>query len=123
MFRRITMLVLCVLLAMSFAGCAEEAPETTLSQTCPRSVMINGEIWQDWDIDAGDIMIGESDYLGRIVHGIKTTAMPQRDNETNYVKAMNAPYARWTDKTYGEVYVIYYSNSWHILLPEGYWTN
>ena len=114
------MMVLCVLLVMSFAGCADKEPETTVAKHYPRTVMINGELWQDRNIDAGDITINESDYLGRIAHGVKTTAMPQRDNETNYVKAMNAPYAQWTDNTYGEVYVIFYSNAWHILVPVDY---
>jgi len=122
MLRKIMLFLVCAVLGLSFVGCASQEPETTLAQICPRSVMINGEIWQDWDIDAGQPGIVESEYSGRIVFGVKTTTMPTRDNETNYVKAMNAPYARWTDKTYGEVYVIYYSDSWHILLPEGYWT-
>ena len=127
MIRKLMAIALCVLLALSVVGCSKDASgdgqhdghdhQTTAPKTYPPMVMINGTLYLDEKIEAKDATIGEAEIEGRIVFTIKSSNKPSRDNEANYVKAHNAPYARWNDPTYGEVYVIQYGGTWYVLRP------
>ena len=125
MFKRICMIVMaCALLAAFLAGCGSEPEvttspkETTESGICPPMVMIDGELYCDWTGWTGSdprISIEEDQILGYITSVVAITGLPTQNGEANYDNAMGAPYARWTDEEYGEVYVIKYGYGWHIL--------
>ena len=126
MFRKLLAMMLCVLLVLCVAGCDnngevetthDHGAHATEPKNYPPLVMINGTLYMDNKIVAEGAQIDEAQIEGRITFTIKSTSKPSRDNEANYMKAHNAPYARWTDATYGEVYVIQYSGAWYILQP------
>ena len=124
-------MMLCVWILVSVVGCSKEKTETqpnnheqgehthqtTAPSVYPPMVMIDGKLYRDDKLEAKDAFIAESEIEGRITFTIKSSNKPSRNNEANYARAHNAPYARWVDATYGEVYVLQYGGKWYILLP------
>lgn len=84
---------------------------------CPKSVMIEGKMYYDQGVLGEDVRVDEDQIMGYITSIVSINTMPQQNNEANYPEVKDAPYARWNDTEYGEVYVIRYDNNWHILLP------
>lgn len=133
--RKWILCVVCIILLISITGCDTEyesqgtkqsipsgSQEATIPDVCPPSVMIDGKMYRDWNLDPiiDPNAIREEEILGYITSVVAITTVPTKNDEANYGGAHNAPYARWTDETYGEVYVIKYGYGWHILVPEGY---
>ena len=121
--------VLCVGCAVAdFTGTESQPSQTTqamtdngdISWSCPPTVMIDGQRYCDWGIKLPTISVEDEAILGYITSVVDISKLPVQDNEANYPNALNAPYARWTDEKYGEVYVIKYGYGWYILLPEDY---
>ena len=121
-----------LLLALLLSACGAQAPSTTTVQrdtmpenpnwVCPPSLMIDGQMWRDWSLEplVDPNLIAEEQILGYITSTVSLTNMPTQNNEANYPAALHAPYARWMDEEYGQVYIIKYGYGWHILLPEDY---
>ena len=127
---------ICLLFVILLCGCipkeAANAETTTNPEKssypdipdgiCPPLVMIDGKLYCDWSLKPviDPNAIGEEEILGYISTAVSSAKLPTKNGEANYGSLRDAPYARWTDETYGEVYVIKYGYGWHILVPEGY---
>lgn len=101
----------------SQSSVTSSSSKETIPNICPLMVMIDGKLYHDRGYLRSDISIEDDDILGYITSIVSMTSLPKQNNEANYTKAENAPYARWNDNEYGEVYVIRYDNNWHVLLP------